>query len=331
MPEVNGFSAGLWTQMLEMFRVVIHGSMGGTLGPWAVFMLRLLGSLEIVGLAVTWAVSDESNAIVANVLAIGIRVGVFVLLITRMAEWSMQFAEGSAWVGLQVGGAATGMILGATPMTLAQFRDPGAIMLAGWQVTLPLWEHIRRQGWLALAAELMSLESDWLIFGISVLIAWLAFLLLGLQVFVAWIELWVVSGIAIGFLPWGIWRYTSFIGESMLVAVISAGIRLGVLATMVSLIVPVMGAIQIVNPQDPGYDSAMAVAGLAVTFVYLAWEIPRFMAGLLVGSQGFTGSGLLAMGLAGARMTVSLAAAGVGAAARQSAMVAARTGAGGRP
>jgi type IV secretion system protein TrbL len=299
------WDAGIYTQILSAFQETLAVGVPG-LSAQGVYLLRLFGSIEIAACIVWWVLSDAMDELLAGMFVIGIKIGVFVLLITRMTEWSAMFADGCVWVGLHAGqqGVKVAGVVGLA-ITVEEFHDPGTIMLTGWKLITPIMDYMEKGALAAIWGLVTTNPGQTLVYAASGILAWLALLFMGFQMMVAWIELWVVTMLAIGLLPFGILKQTQWIGESALVAVVGAGIRLGALAAIISLVVPVMRLLQLTDAGDPGYATVFAVMGVSIVFAGLAWEIPKFMAGILVGSQGFTGQGLIRLGGTAARGAVN--------------------------
>jgi type IV secretion system protein TrbL len=262
----------------------------------AAYMLNLLAQIEIVCAIVWFCLSDGAEEMLATIFVAAVKIGVFVMLITNLTDLSNTFADSVVELGLLVGGSN---------ITVDQFKNPSTIMTAGLtQLFTPIYVYVSNLGMLSFLKHVPQIVTD---LGAG-LLGWFAFLIIGLLSIFTWVELWIVTSVAIILLPFGIFRHTSFIGESILAGVVSAGIRVGVLACVCSLIFPVLSSLYITDTKNIGYDTALACAGAALLFCLIAWQVPKYCAAL-AGAPVMSGIDALA---AGARAGVHAASWGAG-------------------
>jgi type IV secretion system protein TrbL len=178
---------------------------------------------------------------------------------------------------------------------------------------------------LAKALEKVSITDigDALVFGISYLIIMAAFLVMAIQAFIAVLEYYLIAAIAGVLVPWALLPQTKFLAEKAIGAVVSAGIKLMVLAFIIAVADPVLSSIRF-SGEEIKLNELWSVLLVSSAIAYLAWQAPSLAAGLLAGSpslgasgiaQNVTASVMLAAGVVGGVVAATRAAAGVAAAA----------------
>ncbi len=90
---------------------------------------------------------------------------------------------------------------------------------------------------------------DVIIFGISYLLVMAAFLIMAIQAFLAVLEYYVILAVAGILIPWALLPQTKFLAEKAIGAVVSAGIKLMVLAFIIAVVDPVLASIHFSGPE----------------------------------------------------------------------------------
>jgi hypothetical protein len=144
-----------------------------------------------------------------------------------------------------------------------------------------------------------------------------AFLIMAIQAFLAVLEYYVILAVAGVLIPWGVLPQTKFLAEKAIGAVVSAGIKLMVLAFIIAVVDPVLASIHFSGPEIK-LNELWSVLLTAAAIAFLAWHVPSLTAGLLAGSPSLSASGvaqnvsagtMLAAGVAGGMVAATRAAA----------------------
>jgi type IV secretion system protein TrbL len=243
--------------------------------------------MEITILIVWWLMHDDTDQLMAHLFVFGVKVGVFAELVGSLFDLSLTFADGCIQVGLLLGNSLSG-----NQMTLEQFHDPGAIMLTGWNLLIPLFVYIQKLGALGALWEIGNI----LLYLVTALVGWACVLWIGFNILVGWVELLILSAAAVSYFPFMMFEYTHFLTAGMLSTVAAAGIRMGLLATVLALIFPVLGTLQITDQADPGVGTALALMGVTAFFCYMTLRVQVLAARMSGVSSAFTGGGLMFVG-----------------------------------
>lgn len=149
------------------------------------------------------------------------------------------------------------------------------------------------------------------------IIGCLAYVLLGVQVVITYVEFCLVGTLLTVFVPFGVTKWTSFLAEKAIGGVIGYGVKLMVLACIVSIIPDALNAYS--NTMAIQDDTAAAVLvafdTVALLFLFLAWQAPAVAASVMTGGPSLT-AGSAAGFAAGMAMAGYVAGAGTAAAAK---------------
>lgn len=278
--------SGILTTLLNTFTTAFTGGFGRIYGDaWS--LLGILAALELTVAAVWWALT-ESDAL-KELLRLAIKVGFFIFVVTKY-DWLIdKVLGGFISTGIKAGGAGN----------VGLMKDPSAIVDYGLFVTEPIFQHIQNYG----AVDTLANLPDVIMTGLAGLLLLLAFFALGIQVFITYLEFYLVAVLGLILVPFGVFKYTSFITEKVFGAIISFGMRLMVLSFIVSVSRPVLANLSL--PADPSLQKIMIMFLAVISIAILAWHAPGIAGGLLAGAPSLTaGSGLgvgaaAAVGLAG--------------------------------
>lgn len=278
--------SGVLTTLLNTFTTAFTGGFGRIYGDaWS--LLGILAALELTVAAVWWALT-ESDAL-KELLRLAIKVGFFIFVVTKY-DWLIdQVLGGFISTGVKAGGAGN----------VGLMKDPSAIVDYGLFVTEPIFQHIQNYG----AVDTLANLPDVIMTGLAGLLLLLAFFALGIQIFITYLEFYLVAVLGLILVPFGVFKYTSFITEKVFGAIISFGMRLMVLSFIVSVSRPVLAGLSL--PADPPLQKIMIMFLAVISIAILAWHAPGIAGGLLAGAPSLTaGTGLgvgaaAAVGLAG--------------------------------
>src|SRR4029079_8929143 len=160
--------------------------------------------------------------------------------------------------------------------------------------------------------------ADALVFGICYVAIMAAFLIMAIQVFLAVLEYYLITAVAGVLVPWGLLPQTKFLSEKAIGAVVSAGIKLMVLAFIIAVTNPVLASIHFSGPEIK-LNELWSVLLTTSAIAFLSWHAPSLAAGLLAGSpslgagavaQNMTSGAMMAAGAAGGMVAMTRSAAG---------------------
>ena len=205
----------------ETFSRYIDSGFGLLAGDVA-FLTSVLVAIDITLAGLFWALMGEDN-VPAQLIRKVLYIGFFALLLNNFKGLADIIFQSFAGLGLKASGAS---------LTAADLMRPGFVASTGFTASRPLLEK---------AGELIGITSFFTNFVtiVVLMLAWLivllAFFVLSVQLFITIIEfkLTVLAGFVL--VPFALFGQTAFLAERVLGNVISAGIKLMVLAIVVGI------------------------------------------------------------------------------------------------
>src|SRR5262245_34484621 len=282
----------------ETFSRYIDSGFGLLAGDVA-FLTSILVAIDITLAGLFWALMGEDN-VVAQLIRKVLYVGFFALLLNNFKGLADIVFQSFAGLGLKASGAS---------LTAADLMRPGFVASTGFTAARPLLEK---------AGELIGITTFFSNFvTIAVLmLAWLivllAFFILSVQLFITIVEfkLTVLAGFVL--VPFALLGQTAFLAERVLGNVISAGIKLMVLAVVVGIGATLFGTL--IRPSGEITLTQAASTILAAIAVFgLAIFVPGIAAGLVSGAPQLGAGTAVATGVAlgGTAVAGSMLASGV--------------------
>jgi type IV secretion system protein TrbL len=260
---------GILTAILSAFMGVFSRGTGLLTGDAERFLFLLAG-LELVGAALFWALQGEELIVpfIRKILVIG----VFAWFVLHWPTFLNAVRDGFLDAGFKAGGGTS---------SIGQLNDPSAIVSRGLAVVAPI----------AAKVEALSPWSvgDLFLYGWAMLFTLLAFFILGIQVFLTYLEFYLLATLALVLVPFGVLRWTAFMAEKSFGLVFSFGVKLMVLAFIVSAAEPVLAALTL--PANPNFNQVLSVLVGAMAITFLAWHAPGVAAGLVAGGPSLSASG----------------------------------------
>jgi type IV secretion system protein TrbL len=253
-------------------------------------LLAALAGIDIVLLGFWWALGggERLTEVMKKILFLG-----FWLWFTKSFQSNAKaFVDSLISAGLTAGGQSGGYNL---------LLDPSRIAAYGLTATENL----------AKALDDISITDfgDMIIFGISYLLIMAAYLIMAIQVFLAVLEYYLITAVAGVLVPWALLPQTKFLAEKAIGAVVSAGIKLMVLAFIIAVTNPVLASIHFSGPEIK-LNELWSVVLTTGAIAFLSWHAPSLAAGLLAGSPSL-GAGAVAQNLASGAMLAAGAAGGL--------------------
>jgi len=176
------------------------------------------------------------------------------------------------------GFVATGQAAGGGAGPINWFSDPSAIIDLAENLTFEIEQEIHALPILAVGQQIM--------FGFVYLLIYLTFFILAIQVVVAILEFYLIATLAMALVPFGVNKYTAFLSEKAFGAVVSHGVKLMVLAFIITVAAPVMAGLNL--PPNPTLQQAYMCLLAAMTLAFLAWKAPDVAAGLFAGGPSLS-------------------------------------------
>jgi len=153
------------------------------------------------------------------------------------------------------------------------------------------------------------------VLGLAWLIVILSFFILAVQLFVTLIEFKLTTLAGFVLVPFALWGKTAFLAERVLGSVVSAGIKILVLAVIVGIGTTLFGQFTVPVGQTLTIDNALATMLAALALLGLGIYGPGIATGLVAGAPQLGAGAAAGTMLAGGGVAVAAGAAALGAGA----------------
>ncbi len=198
--------------------------------------------------------------------------------------------------GAIAGGSSAGAI---APLML----DPSAIAGYGMTAIEPITVAMNNLGWRETGLSIF--------YGLIALIILVLFFVIAIQVFITVLEFYLVVALTSILLPFAFIKRTAFLAEKAIGAVVAFGIKLMVLAFIITVAQPVLAGLIIDGPVT--YQSMFALLLVAGALAVLVLHAPGVAAGIMAGSPSLTMANVATTALAAGAAATGGGAAALGA------------------
>ena len=273
----------------------------GLLHGEVAWLTGILVALDMTLAGLFWAMGGHED-VIAKLIKKTLYVGAFAFILNNFNSLSGIIFRSFAGLGLEATGSA---------ITQAQLLQPGRLAAVGVTAAQPLMTQIGQLS--GFPDVFLNLDT------IAVLLlAWLvviaSFFILAVQLFVTLIEFKLTTLAGFVLVPFALWNKTAFLAERVLGNVISAGIKVLVLAVIVGIGSSIFGQFTPPTGMTPTIDTALALMLASLALFGLGIFGPGIATGLVSGAPQL-GAGAAAGTLLGAGgLAVAGGAATVGAA-----------------
>jgi type IV secretion system protein TrbL len=291
-------------QFLNVFSRYIDSGFG-LLGGEVAFLTGALVAIDMTLAGLFWAMGGEE--VIAKLIKKTLYVGAFAYIIGNFNALASIIFRSFAGLGLIASGSG---------MSQAQLLQPGRLAAVGVTAGQPILQQIGQLS--GFTNVFLNLDSIVVLF-IAYLVVIVSFFVLAVQLFVTLLEFKLTTLAGFVLVPFALWNKTAFLAERVLGNVMSAGIKVLVLAVIVGIGSTVFSQFQAPIGAAPSLNSALAIMLGALALLGLGIFGPGIASGLVSGAPqlGIGAAAGTALGAAG------LAAAGGAAVATGGAAVAA--------
>lgn len=301
---------GVLDSILAQVASVTTGSMSSLTGM-AKSLFGILIVIDLI-LAVLLNLGETDNVklIIRKVLAYGF----WIWIITNWGMLINVLVDSLSEAGSAVGGVSAGVLM-----------HPSQLIDRGLYIAKPYYIYAQSQNF----TQIMAAPLNWLMAILGYCGIILAFGIMALQVFITYVEFYISSALLLIFIPWGSLKYTSFMAEKAMGAVISYGTKLMVLGALYGLSSSIFNSMSVSLSSEPDPASVLGAMVAPFALSLLSWQAPAMAAGLMTGAPSLTagtaiggamaGAAGVAAGMGAASGLASGAAAGAGSATRAAA------------
>jgi type IV secretion system protein TrbL len=227
--------------------------------------------IDITLAGLLWAMGGEDQVILRLIRKV-LYVGAFAFIITNFNFLSSVIFRSFAGLGL----LATGSTLSIT-----DFLHPGRLAKVGVDAASPLLAQV---GVLSGFPDIFLNLDTILVLLLAWLIVIVSFFILSVQLFVTLIEFKLVTLAGFVLIPFALWNKTAFLAERVLGAVVSAGVKVLVLAVIAGIGAGIFSQFNLPAGTVPSISNALALMLAALAMLGLGIFGPGIATGLISGA-----------------------------------------------
>ena len=256
---------GILTQTLSLF--LQKFSQGwANLQPAIGFLIKVFLGIEIVMFGLWMALGGIDN--LASVMKKLLYLMIWLWIINEFPMLADVFVKSLVMAGQTAGGGTGGNIF-----------DPSSVLGTGLNNLAPAFKEVFKMNFLKELGNIITLV-------ICLILIALAYLVIAWQIFYTVLEFYLISALVGLFLPFGFFEPTKFLAEKSIGAIVSSGIKLMVLAFLVSIIQPSLNDLSFSGKLT--LDECMSILLMTGALAFLCWNAPGVAAGLMSGSPSLS-------------------------------------------
>jgi type IV secretion system protein TrbL len=257
-------------QFTSVFSSYIDSGFGLLNGNVANLSAILIG-IDITLAGLLWAMGGEDEVILRLIRKV-LYVGAFAFIITNFSALSSILFRSFANLGLM----ATGSTLSIT-----DFLHPGRLAKVGVDAASPLLSQV---GMLSGFPDIFLNLDTILVLLLAWLIVIVSFFILAVQLFITLIEFKLVTLTGFVMIPFALWNKTAFLAERVLGAVVSAGVKVLVLAVISGIGAGIFSQFNLPPGTTPSISNALALMLASLAMLGLGIFGPGIATGLISGA-----------------------------------------------
>lgn len=277
--------------ILQQFENLFTGGMGTILGH-TMSLLQILALLDM-GLAIVLKFSGGVG--MQMLMNRMLKIGFWVFVVSEYDTIINAIIDTFSALGLAAGGGGN--------IGVDMLKQPSMLLDQGYKLSAQYlnWAEDTSSGINDFFTNFGIIMAAY--FGAGLII--LAFIIICLQIFITFVEFYVFALLALFFLAFAVFSKTSFISEKVIGGVISYGVKLMVLACILSAIGPIINSFSITVNETPTYDSIIGACAGCLCLAFMTWQAPAVAAGLMAGSPSLSAGTVASNAMAGAAGTVA--------------------------
>lgn len=289
---------GIIDQFTNVFSQYIDGGFGLLSGE-VHFLTATLVAIDITLAGLFWAMGGTED-VIARLIKKTLYVGAFAFIITNFSSLANIILQSFAGLGLTASGST---------LTAANLLRPGQLAAVGVTAGRPI---LTQMSDLVGFPDLFTNFDTIAVLGLAWLIVILSFFILAVQLFVTLIEFKLTTLAGFVLVPFALWGKTAFLAERVLGNVVSAGIKILVLAVIVGIGTSLFGQFTVPVGQTLTIDNALATMLAALALLGLGMYGPGIATGLVAGAPQLGAGAAAGTMLVGGGVAVAAGAAAVG-------------------
>ncbi len=289
---------GIIDQFTNVFSQYIDSGFGLLSGE-VHFLTATLVTIDITLAGLFWAMGGTED-VIARLIKKTLYIGAFVFILSNFNSLATILLRSFAGLGLVASGST---------LTASNLLRPGQLAAVGVTAGRPI---LKQMSDLVGFPSLFTNFDTIAVLGLAWLVVILSFFILAVQLFVTLIEFKLTTLAGFVLVPFALWGKTAFLAERVLGSVVSAGIKILVLAVIVGIGTNLFGQFTVPAGQTLTIDTALAIMLGSLSLLGLGIYGPGIATGLVSGGPQLGAGAAAGTMLAGGGVAVAAAAVGAG-------------------
>ena len=290
---------GVIDQFTNVFSRYIDSGFGLLSGE-VHFLTATLVAIDLTLAGLFWAMGGTDD-VIARLIKKTLYIGAFAFIISNFSSLASILLRSFAGLGLLASGST---------LTAGNLLRPGQLAAVGVSAGHPI---LTQMSDLVGFPGLFTNFDIIAVLGLAWLVVILSFFLLAVQLFVTLIEFKLTTLAGFVLIPFALWGKTAFLAERVLGNVVSAGIKILVLAVIVGIGTSLFGQFTVPAGQTLTINNALATMLAALALLGLGIYGPGIATGLVAGAPQLGAGAATGTMLAGGGVALAAGAAAVGA------------------
>lgn len=282
--QITSFSQGnIFDALMKFYMNIAHNGITAMI-PYSSYLIMVFGIIDI---ATSWYLYEGSLKMTLMVQKI-MKICAFIFMVTHWSFLVSIIGRSFSFIGYVAGGHTAQeaiKIVGNDPNnTAATMFNPSYVFDQAGKVTQPIWKAYETTNAFTNFGRIIMIL-------ISLALVYLGFVFMCLQLILTNIEFAIFTCLAIVLLPFGCFKFTSFLSQRAISGVFSFGIKLMVLYFLLGVIGSIGNAFYgeaAMNPKNKeNVDSYAFLLKQALAYLslgYLTWKIPGMAASMMNGT-----------------------------------------------
>ena len=282
--QITSFSQGnIFDALMKFYMNIAHNGITAMI-PYSSYLIMIFGIIDI---ATSWYLYEGSLKMTLMVQKI-MKICAFIFMVTHWSYLVSIIGRSFSFIGYVAGGHsaqdAIKIVGNDSNNTAATMFNPSFIFDQAGKVTEPIWKAYETTNAFTNFGRIIMIL-------ISLALVYLGFVFMCFQLILTNIEFAIFTCLAIVLLPFGCFKFTSFLSQRAISGVFSFGIKLMVLYFLLGVIGSIGDAFYgeaAMNPKNKeNVDSYAFLLKQALAYLslgYLTWKIPGMAASMMNGT-----------------------------------------------
>lgn len=172
-----------------------------------------------------------------------------------------------------------GLVSSGNQISVAEFLNPSGLFWKGFEIIEPLEKELAASG-----NSLFGIVRSFPLF-LMVSFIVISFVMMAFQIVLTLLEFYIVSGLAVIFLPFGVNKHTSFLADKAIAGILASGFKVMVLAAVTGASWSVLERLFSGVTADLSFSRACSLMAASMLLGMLVYRAPSIASGMISGTS----------------------------------------------